>query len=148
MTAVAAGCVLPAPPTGADDIPCPVTGTVGFRNDFGEARAGGRTHEGVDVFAPRGRTNVAVVDGTIVHRFDPAGGNTIWLTGKDATRYVYAHLDGYAGPPRMVTAGDVIGYTGDSGNAQGTHTHFEIRPNGGSAENPYTTLVEACPSRT
>jgi murein DD-endopeptidase MepM/ murein hydrolase activator NlpD len=149
---VVAGCVTPAPApapwTGAGDIPCPVTGSVHFTNDYGDPRSGGRRHEGIDIFAPRGRTNVAVVNGTIAHRFDPAGGNTIWLTDKNGHRYVYLHLDRFAGAPRAVTAGEVIGYSGDTGNAFGVHTHLEIRPNGGASINPYGTLLEACPNRT
>ena len=125
-----------------------MTGTVRFTDDYGAPRSGGRTHEGIDIFAPRGRTNVAVVDGTIVHRFDAAGGNTIWLTDAKGHRYVYFHLDRFEGAPRAVKAGDVIGYTGDTGNAVGVHTHFEIRPNGGASINPYGTLLQACPNRT
>jgi len=146
IAVVVAGCVMPTPWTGAGDIPCPVTGTVHFRDDFGEARSG-HAHEGIDIFAARGRPNVAVVGGTMTHRFDAAGGNTIWLTDKNGHRYVYLHLQGFAGPPRTVTAGEVIGFTGDSGNAVGTHTHFEIRPSGGAPINPYGTLLKACPNR-
>jgi murein DD-endopeptidase MepM/ murein hydrolase activator NlpD len=57
------------------------------------------------------------------------------------------HLEQFAGGPRTARAGDVIGYTGDSGNAVGTHTHFEIRQNGGAAINPYGNLLEGCPNR-
>ncbi|MGH8983154.1 MAG: M23 family metallopeptidase [Acidimicrobiia bacterium] len=142
-----AGCVAP-PWSGAGDIPCPVTGTVRFRNDFGEPRSGGRTHEGIDIFAPLHRTNIAVVGGTIDQRFDPAGGNTIWLTDSAGTRFVYMHLETFAGVERTVAAGEVIGYTGNTGNASGYHTHFEVRPNGGSAINPYGPLLEACPNRS
>lgn len=142
-----AGCVTPTPWTGAGDIRCPVTGTVRFTDGYGDPRSGGRTHEGIDIFAPRHTPNVAVAGGTITHRFDPAGGNTIWLTTGSGHRFVYMHLQAFAGPPRNVTAGEVIGSTGDSGNAIGTHTHFEIRPNSGASINPYGTLLAACPNR-
>jgi peptidoglycan LD-endopeptidase LytH len=145
MVALFAGCFTP-PADGS--MPCAVTGTVRFVDDFGDPRPGGRTHQGIDIFAPRDRPNVAVADGTIDQRWDTAGGNTIWLSADDDTRYVYAHLDHFAGAERTVERGEVIGYTGDTGNAIGTHTHFEIRPNGGAAINPYPTLVQICPDRT
>ena len=135
-----------APPSDGS-MPCPVTGTVRFTDDFGAPRSGGRTHAGIDIFASRGRPNVAVTGGTIDQRFDTAGGNTVWLSASDGTLYVYAHLDSFAGGERRVVTGEVVGYTGDSGNAVSTHTHFEIRPNAGAAVNPYPTLVAICPDR-
>jgi murein DD-endopeptidase MepM/ murein hydrolase activator NlpD len=145
IAALLVGCF--TPPTDSA-MPCPVTGTVEFVDDFGDPRPGERTHQGIDIFAPRGRPNVAVADGRIEQRWDTAGGNTIRLSADDDTRYVYAHLDRFAGAERTVETGEVIGYTGDTGNAMGTHTHFEIRPDAGAAVNPYPTLVEICPDRT
>jgi peptidoglycan LD-endopeptidase LytH len=144
-----AGCVTPTPWTGAGDIECPVTGTVQFGPSFGAPRSGGRIHEGVDIFAPRHRPNVAAVAGRAVRSFDPTGGgNVLSITDKNGHRFVYLHLQSFVGAfPRAVQARDVIATTGDSGNAVGTHTHFEIRPHGGAPIDPYGTLLKACPNR-
>ncbi len=128
---------------------CPVTGGVGFINDWGFPRSGGRTHKGTDMFAPRGRQLVAVGNGTVRLRTSSLGGISVWLRADHGNSYYYAHLDGYA--PGMstgtrVTAGQVVGYVGDTGNARGgtPHLHFQIHPGHGGPVNPYPTLVRSC----
>lgn len=125
---------------------CPVDGAVAFTNDWGQPRSEDRTHEGTDLVASRGTPNVAVVDGVVEHRTGGNGGLAVWLRGDDGVSYYYAHLDRFEGPPRLVKLGDVVGYTGDTGNAAGgpPHTHFEIHPGGHGAVNPYPTLRVLC----
>lgn len=125
---------------------CPVQGSTAFTNDWGRPRSGGRRHKGTDIFAPRGTPNVAVVDGRVMFRNEGTGGKSAYVTGNNGVTYYYTHLNGYAGGARSVKRGEVIGYTGNTGNAAGgsTHTHFEIRPGGSSAVNPYPTLRSIC----
>jgi murein DD-endopeptidase MepM/ murein hydrolase activator NlpD len=125
---------------------CPVDGPVSFVNDFGAPRGDGFTHEGIDLFAARGTPVVAPVAGVVERHPNRSGGEAFALTGDDGVWYYGAHLDDYGAEGR-VTAGTVIGYVGDSGDAQGTapHLHLETHPVGSDPVNPYPSLVGACP---
>lgn len=138
------------PPEATEGFVCPVQGGAAFINSWGFPRSGGRTHKGVDMFAKRGTPTPAVTGGTIKMRTVNLGGTVTYLYGDDANKYYYAHLNGYPDGLRdgqRVERGEAIGFVGNSGNAEGTspHLHFEIRPSGGSAVNPYPTVRSACP---
>ena len=98
------------------------------------------------MFAPTGAPLVAVKAGTISHMpMNGAGGNEAYLAANDGNVYFYAHLSQYAGGPRSVSQGEVIGYVGSTGNAAAPHLHFEIRIGGanGTRIDPYPTLRSA-----
>jgi murein DD-endopeptidase MepM/ murein hydrolase activator NlpD len=120
---------------------CPLTGP--FK--WGDGWGAGRGHKGVDLLAPRGTENVAVVPGTFETRFWGGGGLTLFLLGDDGNTYVYMHLLQTVGEPRHVEAGELIALTGASGNASAYHTHFEFHPSGEEAVDPYPLLVSHCP---
>ncbi len=106
---------------------------------FGVARDGGaRRHEGIDIFAKAGTPVIAVVDGRVVHRQGGLGGKTIFLSPSlTGPRYYYAHLSAYTHHDgARVSAGDVIGRVGNTGNAAGgpPHLHFGIYSRGGAID--------------
>ena len=111
---------------------------------WGGARSQGRSHEGIDIFAPRGTPVQATTQG-IVSKVgeNTLGGRVVVVVGPGGAGHYYAHLEDYAdiSPNDWVNAGDIIGYVGDSGNAKGTptHVHYGIYING-SAVNPYPLL--------
>lgn len=122
----------------------PVAGRFQFADTWGAARSQGRAHQGTDIFAAQGTPVVAVNDGLARKGLDPLGGNVATLTDADA-RYYYAHLDAWEGDfPRKVKAGDVLGYVGTTGNAQGLtpHLHFGVYI-GDEAVNPFPELEDA-----
>lgn len=128
---------------------CPVRGTVSFFDDFGDARSGGRRHEGNDIMSETGVPVVAVVDGAVSFKSGSRQGRGAYVRGEDGNEYWYFHLSAYEGEARLVRQGDVIGYTGATGNAGGTHTHFEVHPGWDPYEvvNPYERLDLVCTDR-
>jgi murein DD-endopeptidase MepM/ murein hydrolase activator NlpD len=123
---------------------CPVSNAT-FFNDWGFPRSGGRFHTGNDLFAPLGSPVYAPVSGTVKQVVGSIGGNQVDVSGNDGTVYIASHLDRFGATGR-VSAGDVIGYVGTTGNAAGgrPHVHFEMHPGGGDAVNPYPVLSTAC----
>jgi murein DD-endopeptidase MepM/ murein hydrolase activator NlpD len=128
----------------------PVQGPNSFVDTWGAPRSGGRTHKGTDIMTARNTPIVAVTNG-VIRKTNPTdaglGGITIYLTGDDGNVYYYAHLSSIESGIKAgvrVDIGQVIGYAGNTGNASGgaVHLHFEIRPGGGAAINPYPTLVK------
>jgi murein DD-endopeptidase MepM/ murein hydrolase activator NlpD len=144
-----------APSPGSTDPPpgglvCPVDGAVSFTDTWGAPRSGGRTHKGVDMIAARGTHAVAIESGKIRKMGNGGlGGITVWITGNSGDQYYYAHLDGWADglhAGQSVTAGELIGYVGNTGNARYTvtHLHFEYHPGGGAAVNPTPLVASLC----
>lgn len=126
-------------------IVCPFRGSAAFGDTWGAPRSGGRRHEGVDVLLPTGTPLVAVASGRLRQSVFSLGGTSSHVYANNGNTYFYAHLSAWEGPSRFVEQGEVIGYAGDTGNASGTpHLHFEIRPNGGRAVNPYPSVRAAC----
>ena len=116
----------------------------GLTDTWGAARSQGRSHEGIDIFAPRGTPIQSTTQG-IVRKVgeNNLGGRVVVVVGPGGAGHYYAHLEDYAdiSANDWVNAGDIIGYVGDSGNAKGTppHVHYGIYING-SAVNPYPLL--------
>ena len=118
------------------DLKVPVEGVDDddLRDTFFDARGEGRTHEALDIMAPRGTPVLAVEDGTIVKLFDSGGGGGLTIYQFDPAQiftYYYAHLDSYAPGLREgahVRRGQTIGYVGSTGNASpdAPHLHFAI----------------------
>jgi murein DD-endopeptidase MepM/ murein hydrolase activator NlpD len=104
----------------------PVNGRVSSR--FGSRR--GRSHEGIDIRAPRGTPVYAAEAGRVIHSGRGLGayGETVII--KHVGRYstVYAHHDSLrVSKGQFVEKGDRIGTVGTTGNASGPHLHFEVR---------------------
>lgn len=137
----------------------PIEGPSTLTDSFGDPRPGGRSHEGVDILADKLEPVVAVADGTVRWVMDERGGRCCSLEIRHAggwrTRYIHLNNDSpgtddgrvvgvVPGLERgtKVHAGEVVGWVGDSGNAENTvpHLHFELISPGGAAIDPYPLL--------
>jgi len=146
----------PAVPMPSGTLLIPVAGVrpEELRDTFQEARSAGRTHDAIDIPAPRGTPVLAASDGRIVKLWQSVpGGATIYQLDPDNTTvYYYAHLDHYAdglAEGHFARRGEVIAYVGDTGNAGpgNYHLHFSVlivkdpkRYWDGTNVNPYPLL--------
>ena len=123
-------------PLSPDGYVFPVYGPSSFTDTFRAPRAGVGWHHGEDIFAPLGAPLLAVADGTIFSvGWNDRGGYRLWLRDRQGNQFYYAHLSAFsplAVDGNEVRAGAVIGFLGNTGDAQTTpyHLHFEIHPVG------------------
>ena len=143
----------------------PVVGNVHYIDDFGAPRAGG-THKGNDIMSIRHQPAVAFEAGTVekwAHPNQAVPSCMLVLHGGSGMEYWYIHLnndrgsrnDNDAGCSRAyapglrngqhVRRGQLVGFVGDSGDANGIqpHLHFEIHRPSGTAIDPYSYLNKA-----
>lgn len=150
--------------TGIYEMVFPIDGETFFDDSFGACRGSrcSRRHEGIDLLADKMVPVVAAAAGTVGWVLDEQGGKccAMALNHDDGWRTWYIHLNndtpgtddgkgwGFApgiAPGVHVEAGQLIGYVGDSGNAETTppHIHFELQRPNGKEINPYPHLVAA-----
>lgn len=112
----------------------PVYGASSYIDTFGAARADVTYHHGDDIFGQLGQPLLACADGTLFSiGYEKIGGNRLWLRDSQGNEFYYAHLSAYAATTTngaRVKAGQVIGFMGNTGDAEGTpvHLHFEVHP--------------------
>jgi hypothetical protein len=161
----AAGSAVAANPkkSGVPTLLFPVAGATTYTDDFGDARSDGPPHPGNDLLATKKTPVIAVESGKVkLWTTSATAGCMLYLYGDSGTMYEYIHLNNdltmkndnrgscvagiaYAKGLKSgarVQAGQMVGYLGDSGDANGiaSHLHFEVHPNGGAAVSPYPYL--------
>jgi hypothetical protein len=112
----------------------PVYGQASYTNTFGAPRANTGWHHGEDIFAPLGAPILAVANGIVYSvGWNDVGGLRLWLQDLAGNEFYYAHLSAFsplAVNGAQVRAGDVLGFMGNTGDAEHTpyHLHFEVHP--------------------
>ncbi len=143
----------------------PLLGDYQPGSPFGADRTPTRKHAGVDLAAPKMSPIVAVSDGVVVWVRGERGGKCcgVKLRHPDGWFSLYLHLNndtfgtddgiGFGLAPGLdvgteVTAGTLLGWVGDSGNAEDTtpHLHFELRDPNGVSVDPRPSLDAATPA--
>ena len=160
---------MPPRPTNAQlstvrNIIFPVIGKVSYYDDFGAPRVG-HTHEGNDLIGKKMMPLLAAADGTVSFAVWPQAsyGYMVSIRDSDGYKYNYLHINNdtpgtdngqgggiFAYAPGIesgakVARGQLIGWMGDSGNAEGTapHLHFEMRLSDDTPFSPYQSLKQA-----
>ena len=114
-------------------------------NSWGFPRSGGRSHRGVDIFAPRGTPVLSATEGIVIRvGTNELGGQVINVLGPGRQVHYYAHLDRYGafGEGDIVYPGNILGYVGNTGNARDTppHLHYGVYDPVQGAVNPWPLL--------
>jgi murein DD-endopeptidase MepM/ murein hydrolase activator NlpD len=131
-------------------------------DNFNQPRGTDRTHEALDIMAPKGTKVYATADGKVAKLFNSKqGGLTVYQFDPTETyAYYYAHLDRYADGIKegdVLKRGDLVGYVGVTGNSDpnGPHLHFavfELTPEKqwwkGTPVNPYPLMGDQASAST
>ena len=141
----------------------PLIGDYPYTDNYGDPRGQGR-HAGIDIENVPWRTPVVAAEAGRVRWWTTSAraGCMLYLYGKSGATYLYIHLNDDlteksedSGGCKLgvafavedgakVSAGEQIGYVGDSGDAEGNrHLHFEVHPTGAGDVNPMPYLNAA-----
>jgi murein DD-endopeptidase MepM/ murein hydrolase activator NlpD len=122
-----------SPPLGTGTYVFPVDGRAAVDDDFGTPLPGTYAH-GVDIIGQLGEPVIAAAAGTLYDvGWDRIDGNRLWIRDRWGDEFSYAHLSAFSALTAngaRVSAGQVIGFMGDTGTAYGLPSHltFELRP--------------------
>lgn len=136
-----------------EDLKVPILFGVSPNNlydSWGDARSGGRSHEGTDIMAPLGSLVVSPIEAVVTSIGDEDEGNAglhVYTANPGGERFFFAHLSAIAEDLEVgdeLEPGDLIGYVGNTGNAAGgpTHLHLGIDDEDGDADNPFPRLTK------
>lgn len=103
-------------------------------------------HEGVDIRGPEGTPIYAVADGTVYRaEANPSSSNYgihVRIRHQDSYQTIYAHgsrIPSGISVNSAIKAGDIIMYSGDTGNSSGAHLHLGLKREGYTYTDKYGT---------
>ena len=121
---------------------------VGYSQYFGENPAwyqkfGLKGHNGIDIPLSTGTKLYSVIDGTVIEQTsDPSGYGEYVKIENTSCGVLYAHLSKFVlTVGQTVSAGDLVGYSGNTGNSTGPHLHFGVFPKPRDRSNGYAGYI-------
>ena len=119
-------------PSGSGVLGWPVSGPV--TSGFGVRW--GRMHEGIDIAVGEGTPVRAAAAGTVIYAGWMSGyGNLVAVNHGNGLSTAYAHNSSLAvSVGQSVAAGEIVSYSGNTGNSTGPHVHFEVRVDGSAVD--------------
>ena len=96
----------------------------------------GRMHEGIDIAVGSGTPVVSAAAGTVIVAGWLGGyGNLVVVDHGNGIATAYGHNSTVTvGTGQYVAQGQLIAYSGNTGNSTGPHVHFEVRINGAAVD--------------
>lgn len=124
----------------------PFSGSYPITQYFGEKYTDPEGHKGIDYACPIGTPILAAEAGTVtsIGRLESGYGHYVMVRHTDGNTTLYAHLSDIT--VRLwatVKKGDLIGYSGNTGNSTGPHLHFEVRGPDGKAFDPMNLPLQS-----
>jgi len=119
----------------------PFNGNYPVTQKFGDTYTDPKGHKGIDYALPLGTPVLAAADGIVEKAgVDSTGyGNVIIIRHLWNDGTVYGHLRNWSVQVgQKVKAGEIIGYSGNTGNSTGPHLHFEYR----TTYNDYKSAID------
>jgi len=111
--------------------------------EFGEYGLWASYHTGLDFNGYEGQSIMSIANGVVTSAgYDGSYGNKTVVTLDDGTEIWYCHQSSFGvSEGDEVSAGEVIGTVGSTGNVTGSHLHLEVRPGGGDPVDPYAAFI-------
>lgn len=122
--------IIPSDIVGGWVHPCP--GYQYISTEFGYSSWHGYWHNGTDLAAAMGTPILAACAGTVTYiGWYGGGGNTVIVSHGSGVQTIYMHQSQTAASlGQQVSAGEVIGYVGSTGDSSGPHLHFQVEVDG------------------
>ena len=85
-------------------------------------------HDGVDIAVPVGTALYSAVKGTVTRSFySDSGGNMITIENESGWRITFMHMDSRTvSVGQRIEQGQLVGYSGNTGNSTGPHLHIQV----------------------
>ena len=95
-------------------------------------------HNGVDIAVPTGTSLYSAVNGTVIDsHYSTSAGNMITIQTETGWKVTFMHMDSRViSQGEKVKQGQLVGYSGNTGNSTGPHLHLEVKNAEGEYVNP------------